>query len=193
MPCSAMACRLGVVTSALFQLMSLKPTVVSQSANQTYVEKREKKSMKTYFHMNRCFKNIKLFSWSASWTYYHDYLQSYITWKLWRLKWPATRQFVQKLVWLTTKKSSKIDITGQLWWESYPTVTGGIFSHWVSQAESVSLSWRHIPRSSTKKKITWGGVALGSGVHAWPGKEAIINFVGPQILAWFNWHRDRSM
>ena len=66
---------------------------------------------------------------------------SEITWTSWLLQSPPTRLILQKLFRLTSKKTSKLSITGPFLGES--TGNGGFPSQSASNVESVSTSWCH--------------------------------------------------
>ena len=58
------------------------------------------------------------------------------TWALRHLKAPAIELFVQQVVWLTTKKWSKLHITGPLWGES-------IGNWWTLYAKAIAVIYHH--------------------------------------------------
>ena len=66
---------------------------------------------------------------------------SHVTWASWCLKSPATRELFRYFVRANIKETSKFSIIGPLWRES--TSDRGIPPQRVSNAESVSISWRH--------------------------------------------------
>ena len=77
-------------------------------------------------------------------THFHSFSCFNITvtsnWALWHLKSPATQMFIQPFK-LTSNKTSKATVL--VLCEGNPLVTGGFRTQRASDAESVSMSWRH--------------------------------------------------
>ena len=88
--------------------------------------------MKVNFHTRNAFQNAV-----------RKMMAIFITmmsrWAPWRLKSPASGLFAQSFV--SLKKTSKLRITGIC--EGNPPVTGGFPSQRASNAENVSIWWRH--------------------------------------------------
>ena len=62
-------------------------------------------------------------------------------WEQWRLKSPKCRLFAHRLFRRRSKKMSKLRVTGL--YEGNPSVIGGFPSQRTSNAENVSIWWRH--------------------------------------------------
>ena len=73
-------------------------------------------------------KHLMKYSHLKGWTYHRyprlnnylrlticDFTETSVTWRSWRLKSPATRQFAQQYVLVTAKQTPKLPITGPLW------------------------------------------------------------------------------